>query len=144
MPANPIGFNCPRAPVETFNSNHVETQVAVGDGVTSQFKFSLPKVPITPNSLSVTSNGFVFFDDGKGNLKGMGLKNGGVNYKTGVVQMTFVYPPIKGNPLGAIYDVALVTVKRITYTDVGEMTPKEAEAVVEAWRSEYEENVPLF
>jgi hypothetical protein len=78
--------------VKTKNEKFVET-IGAGDGSTTSFSATLSNVPVEKGSISIsyTINGtsYTAVDDGRGNISGVHVTSGTVDYATGSISLTF-------------------------------------------------------
>ncbi len=94
--------------------------LAFGDGSTKAFSGTLVGAPIQPNTVTITASvgsvPIVATDDGSGDLNGVGINMGAVNYSTGAIMIRYNQPPDANSPInatitvGATYGLKQVTV----------------------------------
>jgi len=91
------------APAGHFSDETVDQEdVAVGDGTTTDFSFSLSYTPVRPGTVVITDGTSTCRDDGNGNLVG-DCYSGTVNYQTGAVEMTYTTAPADDTEVTATY-----------------------------------------
>jgi hypothetical protein len=84
-------------------------QIGVGDGVTTQFSFTLPTLPVDPLSFTISTVSPVQSgtDDGLGFINpGSGVDPAGprtINYQTGAVTVKFLVAPASGTAINVAY-----------------------------------------
>jgi hypothetical protein len=90
-----------------LNNSVPSTEAAQGDGILSSFSFTLPALPVTPGSFSVSASLPVpqtAVDDGLGALvPGTAGVGGTIDYQTGAVTVAFSAAPVPGNPIVVAY-----------------------------------------
>ncbi len=96
----------------------------IGAGVvqTLTYAHTIGHYPIQRGSLSVTDGAEIFSDDGNGHLTGSGGGSGTVNYKTGVISVTFNANPGVGQAITAGYVTEIVGVLDQNYSDAYEQS----------------------
>jgi cytochrome c peroxidase len=89
----------------------------VGDNVRNQYTIQLAP-GVTPYSVSViglnptldaSDQDMYAFDDGQGNVRGVGVNSGTINYATGVITVYFGEPPVADVPVNISYSVGATT-----------------------------------
>ncbi len=93
-----------------------QTYTLTGDNLTSRYTIQL-KPGITPYTVSIiglnptldaSDQDMYAFDDGQGNVIGVGVDQGSINYATGTIQVTFGVPPVSQVPIQIGYSVGAV------------------------------------
>jgi hypothetical protein len=79
--------------------------VGTGNGAMTTFANSL-STPVMPGTLRVTAGGVIGLDDEAGNITGVGITTGTINYATGAVSITYTAAPGAGVQVVADYDTA--------------------------------------
>ena len=79
---------------------------AKGDGKTKEFTFKVKYAPVLKRTIVVTVEGSNVkgLDDGDGNIIGLGIAKGSVNYETGAVSVTFTDAPADGATIFISYE----------------------------------------
>lgn len=77
--------------------------IGTGDGVTVTFADTLATTPVQRGSVNITVDAVTVIDDSNGNLSGVGLESGTINYTTGQVNLTFTAAPSNTSPIEADY-----------------------------------------
>lgn len=67
--------------------------IGTGDGITQTFSSSLDFLPVKASSVVVTAGTVTGVDDGLGNITGVGITAGSVNYTNGAISVTFAVAP---------------------------------------------------
>lgn len=92
------------------------TYTLTGDNLTRAYTIQL-KPGITPHTVSIiglnptldaSDQDMFAFDDGEGNVTGVGIDQGSINYATGTIQVTFGDPPVSEVPVQIGYSVGAV------------------------------------
>ncbi|HET9283621.1 MAG TPA: cytochrome c peroxidase [Candidatus Angelobacter sp.] len=93
-----------------------QSYTLVGDNIKNTYTIQL-QPGITPNTISIiglnptldaSDQDFYSFDDGFGNVRGLGVDAGTVNYATGTLNLTFSDPPVSQVPIRINYSVGAV------------------------------------
>ena len=93
-----------------------QSYTLIGDNVKNTYTIQL-QPGITPNTISIiglnptldaSDQDFYSFDDGFGNVRGLGVDAGTVNYATGTLNLTFSDPPVTQVPIRINYSVGAV------------------------------------
>ncbi|MGC2695470.1 MAG: hypothetical protein WA738_06735 [Candidatus Angelobacter sp.] len=93
-----------------------QSYTLIGDNLHNQYTIQL-KAGITPNTLSIvalnetldaTDQDIYAFDDGFGNIRGVGVNGGTINYATGTLSVFFGEPPVSQVPTKVNYSVGAV------------------------------------
>ena len=79
---------------------------AKGDGKTKTFSFKIKYAPVLKRTVIVTveNSNVKGLDDGEGNIIGLGIASGNVNYETGAVTVTFTDAPADGAVIYVSYE----------------------------------------
>ncbi|MCB0221864.1 MAG: hypothetical protein KDH09_19355, partial [Chrysiogenetes bacterium] len=75
--------------------------IGVGDGLTADFNYTMPRGPVQPGTVMVTDGVETCADDGAGGLLCTGGGTNTINYATGDVEVSFALP----SPAGAAVEV---------------------------------------
>ena len=90
---------------ELYTFKNVDTDsIGTGDGSTVTFATTLANIPLFAGTVVVTDTVETFSDDGLGTLTGDMGGSGTINYKTGVISVTFNTAPTTGQDINAAYD----------------------------------------
>ena len=93
-----------------------QTYTLTGDNLTSRYTIQL-KPGITPYTVSIvglnptldaSDQDMFAFDDGQGNVIGVGIDQGTINYATGTINVSFGEPPVSQVPVKIGYSVGPV------------------------------------
>jgi cytochrome c peroxidase len=94
-----------------------QSYTLVGDNVKNQYTIQLSP-NVTPYSVSViglnptldaSDQDMYAFDDGQGNIRGVGVNSGTINYATGSITIYFGEPPVSQVPVNISYSVGATT-----------------------------------
>lgn len=93
-------------PTELYRVRHVDDVVAVGDGATKKFTFTIADVPIYEGSFSITDGSQTIVDNRIEQLIGDTDPSGNntVNYESGAVDVTFSVAPGAGTPISVTFN----------------------------------------
>ncbi len=93
-----------------------QSYTLIGDNVKNTYTIQL-QPGITPGTISIiglnptldaSDQDFYSFDDGFGNVRGLGVDAGSVNYASGTVNLTFSDPPVSQVPIRINYSVGAI------------------------------------
>ncbi len=94
-----------------------QSYTLVGDNVKNQYTIQLSP-NVTPYSVSViglnptldaSDQDMYAFDDGQGNIRGVGVNSGTINYASGSITIYFGEPPVSQVPVNISYSVGATT-----------------------------------
>lgn len=87
-----------------YSSELIDAElIGVGDALALTFASTLDFVPVKANSVVVTAGAISGVDDGAGNITGVGITSGTVNYATGSISVTFTAAPAASVPVNVSY-----------------------------------------